>query len=104
MVCRFQPPLCVEGLPTIFEHIVGPDGFMAGVDYSLRVLLALRDGINQLVEISHSPLTRGHFHAVVRTTIPPLPPGEEATLQLIVRNNYPGLDERDALICNHAII
>ena len=113
MVCRFKVPLCVEGRPTVFETLLGPEGFAEGVTYAINVtVLANNDEIVWQNEIFHKPVTAGKLHAFVRTTIPPMYASSVAELELLdsskggylilrvsVIDKYPGLSDVHALIC-----
>ena len=73
MESRYKVPICVEGRPTVFETLLGPEGFAEGVTYAINVtVLANNDEIVWQNEIFHKPVTAGKLHAFVRTTIPPM--------------------------------
>ena len=108
MVCRFRVPQCVEGRSTLFETLLGPEGFAAGVAYAINLtVMKNHDEILWEDEILHRPVAPGKLHAVVRTTIPPLRIRDDNPtvfiLRLSVVDKYPGLSNDHTLICQYQV-
>jgi hypothetical protein len=54
----------------LFETLLGPEGFAAGVAYAINLtVMKNHDEILWEDEILHRPVAPGKLHAVVRTTI-----------------------------------